>query len=104
MNYVKEHGGKLIWYNKDIKNSSSHLTVPEMFTEVLKDLNRREEGPLNIVVNIDAGALNAFSAPCANNSNSPQGFHLEDLIEIMRIAGTETTVSFTQFAYLSFIR
>jgi hypothetical protein len=97
---VKEHGGKFIWYNKDIKNSSSHLTVPEMFTEVLKDLNRREDGPLKIVVNIDAGALNAFSAPCANNSNSPQGFHLDDLIEIMRIAGTEPTVSSSRSAYL----
>lgn len=56
-----------------------------------------------ICLTIDAGALEGSVSPMVNNSNSPSGLSLHEILEIARLAGANRNVSqvFHPLAYVS---
>jgi hypothetical protein len=109
----------IYWLQKDLRgygnpfrrpgttgSTSSVHSIPDQFAELLRQicLSGCEDGSVSsppvIIVTIDTSAFSCFVTPLIGGiypsgsaATSAQGFHFEEIIEIVRIAGANPYVS-----------
>lgn len=86
-----------MWLSKDLRDGQS--TVSQKFSTLLDTLttNNQSNSNMPVCLTIDAGALEASVSPMVNNSNSPSGLSLHEILEIARLAGANRNVSVKSF-------
>eukprot|EP01038_Epipyxis_sp_PR26KG_P012716 gene12716-17053_t len=94
--YSTERGAQIIWLTKDLRDSS--VKAADVFKRSLDYFSHSSPQPnsnnsLQVAISIDIGALNSSSSPLAFSSNSSIGLTVDELLEIVFIAGLNPNVA-----------
>jgi len=96
-NYIVDRGGKILWLNRDLRsaNISQLNQSTTQFKNTLKALSRDAiSGYFRpIAFSLDISAINFAELPAQSNPN-PYGLSVEEISEMVMIAGSDPNVAF----------
>lgn len=88
---IQDRGAKIVWYTRDLRNHCNETAV-DQFAQLLKSLKTFGENT-PIALSLDMGSLHCGYSPLSGSNNSPQGFTLDEITEMTRLAASESNLS-----------
>lgn len=95
--YIAERDGQIIWLSRDLRNSSLKTNAVQQFQIALKSVsvNAANGTSRPVVLAIDVGAVGSFntSGQFSVTNNSPTGLTVDEVLEMIMIAGANPNVN-----------
>lgn len=92
---MMERRAEIVWLNRDIRNPSMRTSPVSLFKKCLKaaSINQANGTTRPIVVSLDMGAVGNSECLMTNSNSSPVGFTIDEVLEMIMIAGSDPNVS-----------
>jgi hypothetical protein len=93
VDFITERGGVILWFNAHLHTSLMKSKVLKVFQSTLDTLSYDDNGESRAVaISIDAGSLTSSATGFACSNNSPDGFTVQEILEIAMICGRNSNV------------